>query len=155
MFARAGIAGNDLSMAYERARVALDDPPSSPVHYKVMLLPDSTPAATIKLVYRHEVHCTYLLYLLPFSLFWRRPWPCIKLHLQYITTQTVGGALMSPLVKWVPSSKLPKKTCWVLYNCRWVGGDHMESVTRVVQITPVLFFCQQRAASCIFFFSSF
>ncbi|XP_060791547.1 patatin-like phospholipase domain-containing protein 7a [Neoarius graeffei] len=32
-----GVAGNDLSMAYERARVALDDPPSSPVHYKSIL----------------------------------------------------------------------------------------------------------------------
>lgn len=40
MFAWAGVAGNDLSMAYERARVTMDDPLPSPVHYKVMMLPD-------------------------------------------------------------------------------------------------------------------
>ncbi|KAB5549206.1 hypothetical protein PHYPO_G00064720 [Pangasianodon hypophthalmus] len=32
-----GVAGNDLSMAYERARVTMDDPLPSPVHYKSIL----------------------------------------------------------------------------------------------------------------------
>ncbi|XP_073727484.1 patatin-like phospholipase domain-containing protein 7a [Misgurnus anguillicaudatus] len=32
-----GLAGNDLNMAYERARVTIDDPPSSPVVYKSIL----------------------------------------------------------------------------------------------------------------------
>lgn len=54
MFTWAGVAGNDLSMAYERARVTMDDPLPSPVHYKVMLLPDFfffPHPPTIKLVY--------------------------------------------------------------------------------------------------------
>ncbi|XP_056586233.1 patatin-like phospholipase domain-containing protein 7a isoform X2 [Triplophysa dalaica] len=32
-----GVQGNDLNMAYERARVTIDDPPSSPVVYKSIL----------------------------------------------------------------------------------------------------------------------
>lgn len=33
----AGVAGNDLDMAYERARVTIDDPPSSSVIHKVFI----------------------------------------------------------------------------------------------------------------------
>lgn len=35
----AGVAGNDLNMAYERARVTIDDPPSISVIHKVFLPP--------------------------------------------------------------------------------------------------------------------
>lgn len=58
MFACAGVSGNDMSMAYERARVTMDDPLPSPVHYKVMIFLSYTQTGMSV----HDVHCIYLIY---------------------------------------------------------------------------------------------
>lgn len=58
MLTCAGIAGNDMSMAYERARVTMDDPLPSPVHYKVTILFAFTQTGT----YVHDVHGIHLIY---------------------------------------------------------------------------------------------
>lgn len=121
------LTGNDLNMACERARVAIDDMPPSPVTQKVrhegqslqcFLLQESHVSIT------HHYFCVCIC-----SLIWKRLWPCSTPPQRCFTTRTAGGTLMLfTSVKAAQYSRLQRGTCWESFSFRW-EDEHLQKWT--------------------------
>lgn len=135
------LTGTDLNMAYERARVTVDDAPSSPVTHRV--IPHSHVTSlhgyVTPLTLMPSVPLYYSLsYVFLCSPIWRRVWRCCTLLLKCFTTQTMGGIVTpSSSVRAAQSYRRQRKTYWESSSCRWEAikavyvlyAAHMKCVT--------------------------
>lgn len=149
-------AGNDLNMACERARVTIDEAPSSPVTHKVRLccfvtslhwhIPASTACDAAMLVLFFLISHSYVCVCSPV---WRRVWRCSTHPLKCFTTPTAGGSLMpSTSERAAPSSRLRRGTCWESSSCRW-EADRRKSSSAGTN-NQQLPFITNRNVACIF-----
>lgn len=132
-------------MVCERARVTIDEAPSSPVTHRVRLschvASYATPYPSFQCVF-----CCYSRLALPpqspsyiclFSPVRRRVWLCSTRPLKCFTTQTAGGTLTpSTSVRAAQSSRLLRETCWESSSCRW-GVHHRKWASASVNILRV------------------
>lgn len=142
----AGAAGNDLNMAYERARVTMDDPLPSPVHYKVINAAAWFPSHTTKLVCTWS---TWNLSALPSSF--------QSILKKTVTMHQAPSAVYhytdSGRSSDVPPSKVgaifqaAKKDLLGIIQLQVSGWEHTQSKS-----PRFSFVCQKHAGSCTFFF---